>query len=157
MDTPAEFKIDPTKLYPPDFKHMYVFMTIMVFSGMAQNYIDYSAAAETLYDVQYKWDDQQSTINQTWIASTIILGATIGAFTGGKIMQNGRRMAHFWICGVGIAGVGITMAEDFEMQLVGRFFYGYAAGFQSVASPRFIEEYVPAGYEHTCIAIYTLA
>ena len=72
-------------------------------------------------------------------------------------MQSGRRTAHFVICGVGIAGVGLTMFEDFELQLVGRFLYGYAAGFQSVASPRFIEEYVPAGYEHTCIAFYTLA
>ena len=54
-------------------------------------------------------------------------------------------------------GVIFTLFKDFEMQLLGRLIYGYAAGLQSVVSPRFIEELVPIDYCGTCIAIFTFA
>ena len=72
-------------------------------------------------------------------------------------MQSGRRKAHYILAFSGIIGTSLTMVENFNIQLVGRFIYGFAAGFESVASPRFIEEYVPHEYGHICIAIYTLA
>ena len=111
--SPKEFRIDPTKIYKPDFMHLGVFMSIMLLSGCAQNYIDYSNAAEALYDVQYHWDKDTAPVHQTWIASSIILGATVGAGVGGKIMQFGRRRAHFILCFSGMIGVGLTMVEDF--------------------------------------------
>ena len=42
-------KIDPDKL-KPNVPHLVGFMMIMLLSGCAQNYYDYSNAAEALYD-----------------------------------------------------------------------------------------------------------
>ena len=39
----------------------------------------------------------------------------MGAATGGKVMQFGRRKAHFLICLAGLIGVGLTLLEDFEV------------------------------------------
>lgn len=86
-----------------------------------------------------------------------MLGCTIGAAFGGKLMQYGRRKAHFFACTIGIFGVVVTLLRDFQMQLLGRLTYGVAAGLQSVISPRFIEEYVPLEMCGTCIAIFSFA
>ena len=72
-------------------------------------------------------------------------------------MQYGRRRAHFVAVFAGMFGVVFTLLQDFEMQLFGRLVYGFAAGLQSVVSPRFIEEFVPLDYCGTCIAIFTFA
>ena len=49
------------------------------------------------------------------------------------------------------------MLKDYNMQLTGRLIYGFAAGLQSVISPRFIEEYVPLELCGTCITIFSFA
>ena len=72
-------------------------------------------------------------------------------------MQYGRRRAHFVAVFAGMFGVMFTMIQDFELQLCGRLVYGFAAGLQSVVSPRFIEEFVPLENCGTCIAIFTFA
>lgn len=72
-------------------------------------------------------------------------------------MQYGRRRAHFVAVFAGMFGVIFTLFKDFEMQMFGRLVYGFAAGLQSVVSPRFIEEYVPVDNCGTCIAIFTFA
>ena len=116
-------------------------MTIMLLSGATQGYTDYSNQAAALYNVQYQWTDpHQIATNQQMIGASIILGCTFGAASGGKLMQYGRRWAHFIACFAGMFGVIFTLFKDFEMQLFGRLVYGYAAGLQSVVSPRFIEE-----------------
>ena len=91
------------------------------------------------------------------IGGSIILGSTIGAVLAGKLMQYGRRQAHFIACFVGIFGVIFTLFRHFEMQLIGRFIYGFAAGLTSVASPRLIEETVPLDWVGTCITIFAFA
>ena len=62
------------------------------------------------------------------IGASIIFGCTIGAASGGKIMQWGRRQAHFIACGIGLLGVAFTLLLDFKMQMIGRLAYGVAAG-----------------------------
>lgn len=148
---------DPDEL-KPCMKNLISFMLVMVLSGATQGYTDYSNQAYALYNVHYHWVDSHEIImHQQMIGASIIFGCTIGAASGGKIMQWGRRRAHFIACFVGIMGVSFTLLQDFHMQLIGRFFYGIAAGLQSVVSPRFIEEYVPLELCGTCIAVFAFA
>ena len=133
-------------------------MSIMILSGATQGYTDYSNQAAALYNVQYHWTEpHEIAYNQQLVGGSIILGCTFGAASGGKLMQYGRRRAHFIAVFAGMFGVVFTLLQDFEMQLFGRLVYGFAAGLQSVVSPRFIEEFVPLDYCGTCIAIFTFA
>ena len=56
-----------------------------------------------------------------------------------------------------MTGVVFTLFRQYKLQLLGRLIYGFAAGLQSVVSPRFIEEFVPLESVGTCIAIFTFA
>lgn len=49
------------------------------------------------------------------IGGSIIFGCTIGAASGGKIMQFGRRYGHLVACAVGSFGVILTLLKDFKM------------------------------------------
>lgn len=68
---------------------------------------------------------------------------TIGAVLGGMIMKIGRRKAILISNLIGLIGLGITMVENFNVILVGRFIFGFSVGLKSVVSPRYIEETVP--------------
>lgn len=91
------------------------------------------------------------------IGGSIIAGCTLGALSGGFIINNGRRHGLMMACFTGIAGVTLTLLKDFKMQITGRLIYGFAAGLQSVVTPRFIEEYVPLELCGTCITIFSFA
>ena len=106
---------DPSEL-KPSIKNLIGFMFVMVLSGATQGYTDYSNQAYALYNVQYNWTESHEIIvHQQYIGASIILGCTLGAASGGKIMQWGRRRAHFIACVAGILGVAFTMLKDFHM------------------------------------------
>ena len=103
-------------VFKPNKCNLAIFMTIMLLSGATQGYTDYSNQAAALYNVQYKWTDQhQIATNQQMIGASIILGCTFGAASGGKLIQHGRRWAHFIACFAGMFGVIFTLFKDFEM------------------------------------------
>ena len=52
-------------------------------------------------------------------------------------------------CAFGSLGVSITLISNFYAMVIGRTIYGLASGIQLVATPRYIEEYIP-------IHIYTV-
>lgn len=86
-----------------------------------------------------------------------MLGAGIGATTAGKIVQRGRRQAHFIACTIGIIGCGLQMVQTVPTLLVGRTLYGYAGGILSVASNRMVDEYVPLKLFSTCSPVFAVA
>jgi len=80
---------------------------------------------------------------------------TLGAVSGGVLMQIGRRKSLFIICCIGITGNLITInIKSFAMLCIGRLFYGYAAGLFSSTIPKFMEETVPSHLFETVIASY---
>jgi MFS family permease len=46
---------------------------------------------------------------QSLIGASAVLGITIGAVCGGKIIAIGRRKTFLFACAVGIVGVAITL------------------------------------------------
>ena len=72
-----------------------------------------------------------------------MLGMTVGAVSGGRLMKIGRRKAILVSCVFGIAGVATTYFLSFQNLLIGRLLYGFSTGLFSSMCPRFLEETVP--------------
>ena len=51
-----------------------------------------------------------------------------GAAIAGKVIQYGRRRAHLISCGLGIIGALITTIQSWQLLLLGRVLFGFAAG-----------------------------
>ena len=63
-----------------------------------------------------KWTEMKEIVYyQELIGASIILGCCLGAASGGKLMQYGRRRAHFIAIFAGMFGVVFTLIKDFEM------------------------------------------
>ena len=77
------------------------------------------------------------------MGSSIVLGISVGAVSGGKLMKIGRRKACFVAIATGIFGIGITMFFHMSTLIIGRLFFGLACGFFSSIVPRYIEETCP--------------
>jgi len=80
---------------------------------------------------------------------------TLGAVSGGVLMQIGRRRSMFIICAICICGNLITInIKSFAMLCIGRLFYGYGVGLFSSIIPKFMDENVPSHLFETVIASY---
>ena len=120
-------------------------MITMMMSGFNIGYgiAETNQLAET-FNVKYNWVTKpEKDVHQSLIGAAMVAGMTVGAATGGYIVKGGRRTAIMFCCGLGFFGVSLTMIENFWLLLLGRLIQGYASGVQTVAAPRFIEEYVP--------------
>lgn len=72
-----------------------------------------------------------------------MIGATIGAFTAGKVAAYGRWKAIV-ICNVILdIGVALTLIPNFYVFTIGRFIYGYSSGLFSFLTPKYISEVSP--------------
>ena len=78
-----------------------------------------------------------------YIGSSVILGMTIGAVSGGILMKKGRRKALMVSCGFGIVGVTITLKLNIYILIIGRALLGLSVGLYSSIDPRYLEETIP--------------
>ena len=81
---------------------------------------------------------------QAYIGSSIVLGMTMGAISGGVFMRIGRRKAVIITCIIGIVGNLITMDLSFWNLIFGRTLFGFSVGLFSSICPRFQEETIPS-------------
>ncbi len=90
-------------------------------------------------------DFQLSTIQQEVIVSTLLIGALIGALSGGFIADFfGRKKTLFFTLLLFFIGVfTLTESAGFNTLLVGRFISGVAVGIVSMAVPLYIAEMSP--------------
>ena len=134
-----------SRLYKPNYCHITLFLTAVFCAATAQNYA--LACANQLTDtfnLKFGWTtESEKTWHQTLIASSNVLGLAAGAVFAGNIMKMGRRKTLLLCCLVGSVGVCVALVQNFWFIVVGRLIQGIASGFQSVATPRYIEEYIP--------------
>ena len=87
----------------------------MFLAGIAQDYA--LACANQLTDTfnyKFEWTTKaEQTWHQTLIASINILGLTLGAVSGGKLVSYGRRNTLLMCCLVASVGVVISLVENF--------------------------------------------
>ena len=68
---------------------------------------------------------------------------TLGAVSGGILMQIGRRKSIFIVASLSITGCLICIKLNFTAIMIGRFVYGFASGLYTGILPRMLEENTP--------------
>lgn len=91
---------------------------------------------------------------QAFIGSSVVLGMTVGAVSGGLIMKIGRRKALIMASAYGIAGNLLTYHLNIYFLVAGRFLFGFSVGIFSSVCPRYMEETIPAHLYDTLAIIY---
>ena len=71
------------------------------------------------------------------IGTSVVLGMTLGAVSGGQLMKIGRRKAVIIACSFGIIGNVITNFLSFYNLIIGRLLFGFSVGLFSSMVPRF--------------------
>jgi len=114
--------------------------------GMFQLGYVYTATNQTAstLDVQFGLTSKEDQkLYHTVIGSSAVLGAAIGSFAGGKLIQFGRRRMMLVFNVVGVVAVGLTLILNVYAICLGRLVFGFCGGIFGVALPRMIEETVP--------------
>ena len=138
--------LDYTKLFP-DQKYL-VKLTITCLLSSMQLGAALSATSSTLssLEVQLEWTDANKTDNKTLVSTASVLGVSIGAIVGGKIIAYGRRRSVLIFDLLGILGSVLSIISNFYVILLGRLTFGFAAGVLVTACPKIVEETVPSAY-----------
>lgn len=77
------------------------------------------------------------------VTTVIPIGASFGAFTGGKITAIGRRKTIIILAVLFIVGSVLSLLLNFYSLIIGRLVIGYASGAISIAAPLFVSETTP--------------
>ena len=105
--------------------------------------------------VKYGWTDEQRDNNYQYTLLAHNVGAVLGAVASGYILKIGRRRALILGLSVHILGNSIQQVMNFPMYLIGNFILALAAGLNTVAAHRYIEEVVPTERFGSCLALFT--
>ena len=97
----------------------------------------------TVFEAKFGWDEDETTLNNTIISSSAIVGLSIGSFLGGPLIKIGRRKGAIIANLIGIVSAAITMAGTTPFLTIGRFFLGIAAGMYNVIFGKMIVETMP--------------
>ena len=95
------------------------------------------------FEEKYEQFKERPTLYQSLLGSSGILGTTIGAISGGKILKIGRKNTFILASVLGFVGTSMSLVESLTWILTGRLIYGVGCGVLSIVGPRFIEETVP--------------
>ena len=90
------------------------------------------------------WEAENIAFYKTMVVTGSVLGVAIGAITGGKIISHGRRKSVLVFSIVSIVGSLLSLVPNLAVILIGRLIFGFGAGVIVTASPKIIEETVPA-------------
>ena len=124
--------------------YLAAFMAVMMLPGLLIGYgLGYTNQCTEMLSIKLHWPHDQYSLYESMVGSSLVLGMSIGAVCGGKLMKIGRRRAQFVNIAIGAFGTGLTMFMNFPCLLIGRFFFGLSNGLFSSITPRYIEETCP--------------
>ncbi|CDW72682.1 sugar transporter family protein [Stylonychia lemnae] len=131
------------------FKVNYGFLCFFaMIAGMGIFQLGYVLTANNqvspILDIQFNLTDKSDkNFYHTMIGSSAVLGATIGSFSAGKIIQIGRRRSIIIFNFIGAVAVFGTLILNFYTICAGRLVLGFCGGLFSVALSRMIDETIP--------------
>lgn len=84
-------------------------------------------------------------LQEGFVAFSLLIGATIGAFVGGPVSDGiGRKITILGLAGLFLSGAaGCTLAPSYKVLIVFRFVLGLAVGGASVTVPVYLAEIAP--------------
>ncbi|MBO8196378.1 sugar porter family MFS transporter [Streptomyces oryzae] len=142
--TAPSTKIDDTHEAPPTVRRRLRLITmIATFGGLLFGY-DTGVINGAL---PYMTDDLGLTpATEGMVTSSLLLGAALGAVTGGRLSDaRGRRKNILLLAAVFFIGaLGCSLAPNTEVMIVARFMLGLAVGGASVTVPVYLAEVSPA-------------
>jgi MFS transporter, SP family, galactose:H+ symporter len=100
-----------------------------------------------------------STIHQELVVAVVLIGACVGALSGGRFADRfGRRKMLIFTAIIFVAGALIcAAAADMTMLIVGRAIVGLGIGFASSTVPLYISEVSPAGARGWQVSLFQFA
>ena len=78
------------------------------------------------------------------LSTSALLGIAIGNIFGGDFVKNGRRKTIIQFNILGLIGTLFTLVLDFYSMCLGRMIFGFASGILSCATPKMLDEVIPA-------------
>jgi MFS transporter, SP family, galactose:H+ symporter len=141
---------------PPDGSFVYVVASIAALGGLLFGYDTGVISGAVIF---IKKDFALTTFPQELVVSMVLLGATIGAFTGGRFADRfGRRVTLIGTSIVFIAGAIIcASAPSFAILVAGRVVVGLGIGLASTTVPVYISEVSPPAARGWQVSLFQLA
>jgi SP family galactose:H+ symporter-like MFS transporter len=141
---------------PASNKFVYVAASFAALGGLLFGY-DTGVISGALIFIQKTF--ALSTFHQELVVSVVLVGACIGALSGGWFADRfGRRRMLIFTAIVFIAGALVcAMATDVLMLIIGRAIVGLGIGFASSTVPLYISEVSPAGARGWQVSLFQFA
>lgn len=94
------------------------------------------------------WGDDPGTIdfNTTIMATSSIVGICIGSLLGGGFIKSGRRWTILNFNIIGLLASLTIFTVNYNIMCIGRVVFGFSSGVLLCATPKMIDETVPAKY-----------
>ena len=105
------------------------------------------------YKLGYNTKDKADVMD-AYIGSSLMLGMTIGAVSGGIFMRIGRRKALIVACILGVGGYTATLWLNIYALIAGRCVVGFSCGLLSAIGPRYLEETIPQHLYNSLATLY---
>ena len=81
---------------------------------------------------------------KTCVSSSSVTGIAVGSIIGGVLVGRGRRLNIIIFNLIAILGSGMSIVTNFWVLMAGRFIFGFSSGVLLCATPKVIEETIPA-------------
>jgi sugar porter (SP) family MFS transporter len=140
----------------PNQKFVYLAAAFAALGGLLFGY-DTGVISGALIFIQKTFS--LSTFNQELVVSVVLVGACIGALSGGRLADRfGRRHMLIFTAIIFITGAIVcAMAQDVTMLIVGRSIVGLGIGLASSTVPLYISEVSPAGARGWQVSLFQFA
>ncbi len=141
---------------PPNRSFVYIAASIAALGGLLFGYDTGVISGAVIF---IKKDFALTTFPQELVVSMVLLGATVGAFTGGRFADRfGRRVTLIVTSIVFIAGAMIcASAPSLAVLVVGRVVVGLGIGLASTTVPVYISEVSPPEARGWQVSLFQLA
>ncbi|HVB86997.1 MAG TPA: sugar porter family MFS transporter [Candidatus Dormibacteraeota bacterium] len=140
----------------PNQKFVYVAAAFAALGGLLFGY-DTGVISGALIFIQKTFS--LSTFNQELVVSVVLVGACVGALSGGRLADRfGRRHMLIFTAIIFIAGaIACAMAQNVMMLIVGRSIVGLGIGLASSTVPLYISEVSPASARGWQVSLFQFA
>jgi|TARA_B110001450_G_C17563187_1_gene457651 MFS family permease len=95
---------------------------------------------------QLNWGNEREVFdfNVTILSTSALVGIALGNIFGGDFVKNGRRKTIIIFNILGAIATCFTLILDFNSMCFGRMLFGFASGILSCATPKVLDETIPA-------------